>query len=191
MILEFLLTHAWLAIGLWILFYCVDYLLTIKAARMYQAGANNHIAFAGGYELNPIFQKDIATLRRFSYRFFLLLLLFGGILWLIYSTGFQEMFAFSLGLLIGIQLAIHLRHVRNLAVFYYACRSQGMIGKIQYEHWLSLRLSSIELFGYSVFFLFLFLVCANFFILGGAVGCLLMGWRHLIDSKRKTLTQGI
>jgi len=80
MILEFLLTHAWLAIGLWILFYCVDYLLTIKAARMYQAGANNHIAFAGGYELNPIFQKDIATLRRFSYRFFLLLLLFGGIL---------------------------------------------------------------------------------------------------------------
>jgi hypothetical protein len=185
MLLDFFLTNVWAAIGLWAVFYALDYLLTLKAARLYETGVKNHIAFGGGYELNPVFQKDIAALRRFSYRFFLLLILFGGLLVLIYALGMKEMFAFSWGLLIGVQLTIHLRHIRNLAVFGYAQRSEGMMGKIEYEHWLSLRLSSVELLAYSGFFLFLYLLCSNFFVLGCAVGCFMVGWRHLIDSKKK------
>jgi hypothetical protein len=185
MLLDFFLNHVWFAIGLWALLYAVDYMLTLKAARLYDAGVKDHISFGGGYELNPVFQKDIAALRRFSYRFFLLLVLFGGILLIIYTLGMKEMFAFSWGLLIGVQLTIQLRHVRNLAVFNYARRSDGMTGKIEYEHWLSLRLSSVELFAYSGFFLFLYFLCSNFFILGCAVGCFTVGWRHLVDSKKK------
>ena len=185
MLLDFFLDHVWAAIGLWALLYALDYLLTLKAAHLYEHGVKNHIAFGGGYELNPVFQEDIAALRRFSYRFFLLLILFGGLLLTIYFLGMREMFAFSLGLLIGVQLAVHLRHIRNLAVFSYAQRSEGMIGKIAYEHWLSLRLSSIELLAFSGFFLFLYLLCSNFFVLGCAVGNFVLGWRHLIDSKKK------
>jgi hypothetical protein len=184
MLLDFFLNHVWFAIGLWALLYAMDYLLTLKAARLYEGGVKDHIAFGGGYELNPVFQKDIAALRRFSYRFFLLLVLFGGLLLIIDFLGMKEMFAFSWGLLIGVQLAIQLRHVRNLAVFNYAQRSQGITGKIEYEHWLSLRLSAVELFAYSGFFLFLFLLCSNFFILGCTVGCFMVGSRHLIDSKK-------
>src|SRR4029453_11416367 len=126
MLLDYVLDRFWLAIGIWILLYVLDYLFTLKAARMYQEGANKHMVFGGGYELNPVFQKDIAALRRFSPRFFLLLILFSVLLFMIYILAMKELFAFSLGLLIGVQITVHMRHIRNLAIFAFARRSQGM-----------------------------------------------------------------
>src|SRR4030095_14317054 len=104
MFLVFFLNTAGASIGLWALLYSVDYLLTLKAARLYEGGVKNHMSFGGGYELNPVFKQDIAAIRGFSYRFFLLLLLFGGLLLTIHILAMKEMFAFSWGLLIGIQL---------------------------------------------------------------------------------------
>ena len=192
MLLNSFLNNVWLAIGLWAIFYLIDYVLTLKAARMYHAGVSKHFTFAGGYELNPVFKEDIARLRRFSFRFWLLLFFFGGFLLILHSLDVPELFAFLWGTLVCTQMAIHLRHIRNLAIFHYARDSNGMSGRIEYEHWLSLRLSSIELFSFSVLFLFLFLLWGNLFILGGAVGCLSLALRHLLDStkERKTLLQG-
>jgi hypothetical protein len=185
MLLDYILDRYWLAIGIWIVLYCLDYLFTLKAARMYQEGAHNHMVFGGGYELNPVFQDDIAALRRVSPRFFLLLIACSIILFMIYVLAFGGLFEFSLGLLIGVQLTVHMRHIRNLAIFTYAKRSQGMTGKLQYEHWLSLRLSAIELFTYAGLFLFLLIVCPRMFLAGCAVSCFTTGWRHLMDSKRR------
>ncbi|MDQ2936273.1 MAG: hypothetical protein M3R67_02070 [Acidobacteriota bacterium] len=184
MLLDFFLNKAWAAIGLWALLYCLDYAFTYKAAKIYKAGAGKHFGFGGGYELNPFFKDDIAQLRRFSFRFFLLLLLVAGLLLILHGTGLREYFAFVWGLMICLQLTVHFRHLRNLAVFYYAKDSQGVNGRIEYEHWLSLRLSSIEFFYFSVFYLFLFLLWGNLFMLGGATGCLVLALRHLYDSRR-------
>jgi hypothetical protein len=184
MLLDLFLNNAWAAIGLWAFLYCLDYAFTFKAAKIYKAGAGKHFGFAGGYELNPFFQNDIAQLRRFSFRFFLLLLLVSGLLLILHSTGFREYFAFVWGLMICLQLTVHFRHLRNLAVFYYAKDSKGVNGRIEYEHWLSLRLSSIELLCFSVFYLFLFLLWGNLFVLGGATGCLVLALRNLFDSRR-------
>lgn len=186
MLLNLFLNNVWLAIGLWTILYLMDYLLTLKAARMYYAGANKHFAFAGGYELNPVFKEDIAGLRRFSPRFWLLLFLVAGLLLIIYAINFPEAFAFAWGMLVCIQIAIHLRHIRNLMVFHYARDSRGMSGRIEYQHWLSLRLSSVELFSFPLLFLFLFLFSGSFFMLGGAVGCLSLALRHLFDSTKES-----
>jgi hypothetical protein len=188
MLLDLFLNNAWAAIGLWALLYCLDYVFTFKAAKIYKAGAGKHFGFGGGYELNPFFQDDIAQLRRFSFRFFLMLFFVSGLLLIVHSTGLREPFAFVWGVMICIQLANHPRHIRNLIIFHYAKDSNGINGRIEYEHWLSLRLSAIEVLTFSVFYLFLFLLWGNLFILGGAAGCLSLAFRHSLDSRKSKLS---
>jgi hypothetical protein len=185
MLLNLFLNNVWLAISLWFFLYLMDYLLTLKAARMYHTGASKHFKFAGGYELNPFFKEDIAGLRRFSLRFWLLLFFVGGLLLIIHSLDLPEVFAGVWGMFVGIQIAIHFRHIRNRVVFHHARDSEGMSGHIEYEHWLSLRLSSIDLFSFSLLFLFIFLFSGSVVMLGGAAGCLALALRHLIDSAKE------
>lgn len=185
MLINLFLNNVWLAIGLWAAMYCMDYIFTLRAARIYQAGAGKHFNFAGGYELNPYFKDDIARLRLLSFRFILALLLTGGLLLIAHSWGFPEAFALIWGALVCMQIAVHFRHIRNLVLFHYASASSGMIGKIEYQHWLSLRVSAAEFLSFSALFLFLFLLWGNYFALGGALGCLSLALRNLIDSRKK------
>ena len=142
-LLDLFLNNVWLAIGLWGGLFCLDYVFTIKAARLYRDGALQHFVFPEGIELNAFFQDDIAKVRKFSFRFFLMLFFIAGLL--LIGSLIPEMFAFLWGMLVGIQLANHCRHIHGLAAFSYARRSVGVSGKIQYEHWLSLRSWSVRL----------------------------------------------
>jgi hypothetical protein len=188
MLLDVFLNNAWLAISLWALLYFSDHTLTLKAAKMYQSGANKHFGFAGGYELNPIFKDDVANLRRFGFRFFLMLFVVSGLMFLIDNLGVPELFAFFWGMLVGMQLAVHFRHIRNLTLFQYALKSEGISGRIEYRHWLNLRLSSMEFFSFTLLFLLLFFLWDSFFVLGAAVGCFSLALRHLLDSRKATKT---
>ena len=102
-----------------------------------------------------------------------------------------EVFAVLWGVFVGIQLANHCRHLHGLAAYLHARKSVGMSGRIQYEHWLSLRLSSVDFFCFGLLFLILFLFWGHLFALGASVGCLLLALRQLIDSikKRKSLPE--
>jgi hypothetical protein len=100
---------------------------------MYHAGVDKHLTFSGGYELNPVFRDDIRGLRLFSFRFWLLMLFVGGLLLILHSLDLPEVFSFVWGMFVCIQIAIHLRHIRNLAVFYHARDSKGMSGRIEYQ----------------------------------------------------------
>ena len=182
-LLDYILNNVWLAIGVWAGLYCLDYAFTIKAARLYRDGAHQHFIFPEGIELNPFFQDDIAKIRTFSFRFFLILFLIGGLL-LIVSI-IPEAFAVVWGMFVGIQLANHCRHLRGLAAYSHARRSAGLSGKIQYELWLSLRLSSVDFFYFGLLFLILFSFWGHLFALGAALGCLSLALRHLIDSAKK------
>src|SRR4026209_2466336 len=103
MLLKLFNEKPWLSIGCWAVFFCLDYALTLWAARMYQAKAGKHYAFSGGYELNEFFKDDIARLRLFSFRFFLMLLSVVGLMLISFVVG-PEMFEFTWGMFIGIQL---------------------------------------------------------------------------------------
>ena len=186
MLLDVFLNNPWLAIGLWVLFYSSDHTLTIKAAKLHQAGANKHFGFGGGYELNPIFKDEVAKFQWFGFRFFLMMFVVSALLFVMYSLGVPDLFAFFWGMLIGIQLAVHFRHLRNLTLFQHAIRSEGVSGKIEYQHWLTLRVSSIEFFCFTLLFLLLFFLWGSFFVLGAAVGCCSLALRHLLDSRKKT-----
>jgi hypothetical protein len=183
--LEKLLTdNFWLVAAIWAGLFCSDYYLTLAAARLYRRGAKEHIVFEGSYELTPYFQKDIDGLRTFSPRF-----LWGLTMWLLILfiswamaipwLGAPWLFSFVTGTLILLEAAVHLRHGRNLAIFRYASRGEGlMTGRIEYSKVLSLKLSAVELIGFAGLFLFVFLLAGHWFFLGGAVSCLATGLKH-------------
>jgi hypothetical protein len=183
MLLSTVLNNVWIAIGLWAVLFCLDYIFTMKAARMYQMGANKHFIFAGGYELNEYFKEDVAKLKVLSFRFWLVLIIVAGTLLIIHPL--PEAFALVWGMLIGTQMAVQLRHINNLMRFYYARDSRGTKGRIETDHWLSLRLSAVSFLSLGVLFLFLFLLMGSLVLLGATVGCLAISLRHFLDSAKQ------
>jgi len=165
---------------LWGLLYVSDYALTITCARLYRR--QETIVFEGSYEVTPFYQLDINSLRVVSPRFvFVLLLTLAalGFLWILNeSSPAPELWQFVLGALIGTQLAVHMRHFRNLALFRAINHADWVRGRIEYGRAGMLRGSSWECFAFSGSFLVLFPFTGSWFILGGAVGCLSLGVKH-------------
>src|SRR5678816_4503657 len=100
----------------WSLIYISDYSLTLSCARMYQGGANQTFVLEGSYELNPVFQADIDSLKFWSPRFIGALIASVGLLisiWWLSSVSETDLYRFALGSMICMELAIHTRHLRN------------------------------------------------------------------------------
>jgi hypothetical protein len=177
MLSEFLISNYWASIIGWILLSISDSYLTVAGAKLYHSGAREHIRFSGSYELEPSYQKDVDAFKVISFRFILDIILYGGLLWIISSSGLIRVFAFAWGGLIFSQIAIHLRHFRNLLLFFYAKSSKGVKGQIEYERWLSLRLSFVDLAGIGLLLLISYLLSGNLIILGGAAWCSMIAIR--------------
>ena len=165
---------------LWGLLYVSDYALTITCARLYKQ--QETIAFEGSYEITPFYQRDIDSLRVVSPRFvFILFLTLGalGFLWILNeSSPAPELWQFVLGALIGGQLAVHMRHFRNLVLFRTINNTTLVRGRIEYSRPVILRTSSWECFSFSAFYLMLFVFTGSWFILGSVVTCFGLGVKH-------------
>lgn len=177
---NFLFEHAWPGMVLWGILYVSDYALTITCARLYRR--QETIAFEGSYEITPFYQRDIDSLRVVSPRFvFILLLTLGvlGFLWkLNTSSPAPELWQFVLGVLVGAQLAVHMRHFRNLVLFRSINNTELVRGRIEYGRSVVLRASSWEWFSFSALFLMLFIFTGSWFILGSVVACFLLGVKN-------------
>jgi hypothetical protein len=177
---EVFLEKFWAGLAVWAALFVSDYALTITCARLYQNGVRDKIVFEGSYEITPYFQRDIDSLRRLSPRFVLALLwssvvLF--VLWRLVGQSTPEMYSFFLGAMILVQLAIHMRHFRNLFLFR-AAASDAVRGRIEYSRRVILRSSSFELLEFSGLFLALFAFTHSWFVLGGGMGCLSVAGKH-------------
>jgi hypothetical protein len=190
MLIEFLGNHVWAGIALWVFLYIGDYALTIIGAKQYQAGAKEYFHFERGYELNPLFQKDVAMFRYFSPRFALFLIttcILILVIWFL-SRPYPPLFTFLMGALVLLQVSVHLRHLRNIFLFRLVVQRGGVQGRISYAAWFSYKVSSLELFSFAGFYVLIFLLTGSVFFLGGAVTCLFAGVKHLVFS-RKILPQ--
>ena len=81
--------------------------------------------------------------------------------------------------MILLELAIHMRHVRNVVLFRALVGSEGVRGRIEYPRRLMLRMSSIEGLAFSGLFAVIFLFTGSWFVLGGAFTCLSLAAKHL------------
>ncbi len=177
----FLLDNLWPGVVVWSALYISDYGLTLACARMYRSGVSERIVFEGSFEITPYFQSDIDSLRVVSPRFLAAMLLtwvYLAVVWWLAAQSQPHLYEFVLGALISSQLAVHVRHLRNLFLFRAISGTDAVQGRIQYARPLTLRMSSVELLGFSVTFGVLFVFTSSWFLLGGAIACLGIALKH-------------
>lgn len=172
----------WPGLVLWVVLYVSDYAITLACARMYRAGVREIFVYEGGLELTPYFRKEVDALRVLSPRF-LLALLWGvvtlsALWWLTRPPLWSEPYAFGLGAMVLVELTVHVRHARNLFLFQTALAGQGVYGRVEYRRATLLRLSAVEVLAFAILFLVAFATTGSWFVLGGAVGCLSLAWKH-------------
>jgi len=177
---DFFLQNLWAGLAVWIALYISDYTLTLTCARLYQNSVREKIVFEGSYELTPYFQRDIDTLRRISPRFLWAMLVVVAVLsgiWRLATQTVPQAYSFVLGAFVLIQLAIHTRHLRNLASFR-AAATDAVRGRIEYSRLTVLRLSSFDLLSFAGLYLVVFAFTGSWFALGGVFGCAAVAHKH-------------
>ena len=180
----------WPGLAFWGVLYISDYYLTLICARLYQRGVREKIEFEGSYEITPYFQADIDSLRAISPRFIAALLWTEVCLAAIWWFSWQSTIALYqvvFGAMVSVELAIHIRHFRNLFLFRTIAGSDAVQGRIQYSRPLSLRMSAVELYGFSALFLAVSFFTQSWFTFGGAMSCFVTATKHL-RLARKTAT---
>jgi len=166
---------------LWIIFYVSDYYLTIYSARGFRE--IGHFQFEGSFELTPLYQKDIDALKPVSKQHIILLVLYS--LLIVFIWWFTKRLLFFpwtyllyLGMFLLLEVAVHLRHLRNISLIREIRRNGGVEGEIKYQKWFSYRISASEFYLYSaLFFVFAVLTYSPFF-LGGSIMCFGTGFKH-------------
>lgn len=181
MIEDFLRAHLWPGLTAWIVLYVSDYVLTVVCARLYRKDAGEHIVFEGSFELTPQFQADIDALRWISPKFLTALTVSTGMLALIWwqsSISGSAIYLFVLGATVLLELAVHMRHFRNVYQFRTCFGRDGIRGRLEYPREVTLRLSAFELLEFAVLFFIVSFVTGSVLFVGGAASCLAQAVKH-------------
>jgi hypothetical protein len=182
-----LTTNPWYGIILWIILYTSDYYLTLYCARGFRE--IGHIRFEGSFELTPQYQKDIDALKPIS-RLHVTLLILYSLLILVtwWVTRLSPYLAWTyplyLGMLLLLEVAIHIRHLRNAAIIREVRKNGGVDGQIAYQKWFSYRISANDLYISATVFLLVALLTYSLFFVGGAIMCCATGFKHARLAKK-------
>ena len=176
-----LATSPWQGMILWILLYMSDYYLTIYAAQGFRE--INIFHYEGSYELTPHFQKDIEGLRPISKLHLALLMVYSAMIyflwWLFrYLPYLGDLYTLYLGMFLLIEVAVHIRHFRNIFLIREIKENGGVDGEITYRKWFSYKLSAHDLYSFAVLFLIVAILTFSLFFFGGAIMCAGTGLKH-------------
>jgi hypothetical protein len=174
-------TSPWPGVILWIILYISDYYLTIYSARGFRE--TGHFQFEDSFELTPQYQKDINALKPISKLHITLLVLYSLLILFIWwftrlLIYFPWTYLLYLGMFLLIEVAIHLRHLRNVALVREIRKNGGVEGKISYRKWFSYRISASEFYTFAALFLIVAILTYSSFFLGGAIMCFGTAFKH-------------
>ncbi|MBZ0274665.1 MAG: hypothetical protein K8I60_00890 [Anaerolineae bacterium] len=174
--------NLWVALALWVLVYCADYYLTLKGARLMAEVGKTYFDMGGSYELNPLFQKDVDSLRRISPRFVAFLVGFS--LWLVLmwlvtqALHIVPAFTAGAGFLILMEIPVLSGHIRNLSLFT-ALKTPGAVeGRIHYSRWVSFRMTTWSFGLWGLIYALFFALTGSLFFFGGIVSIFLLFNRY-------------
>jgi len=144
---NWLATSPWPGVILWIILYTSDYYLTIYSARGFRE--IGHFQFEGSFELTPQYQKDIDGLKPVSKLHVTLLFLYSlviAIIWWFFVGLLKLQWAYLLylGMFILLEVAVHLRHLRNVFMVNTVRKSGGVEGQVRYQKQFSYKISAFE-----------------------------------------------
>jgi hypothetical protein len=177
----------WIPLTFGVISFAVDHFLTRYETHLYHAGAKRYFNIKGRYG-GDTGSQDVGLWRGLMDMglVFSVLILGGGIYaaWEFFMRQSErpEIFMFLIGGLILYESATSLRHLRTVMLFRHALRGEGLQGKIEYSERLSHTLAYIELYGFTAFYLLLFLIFWSWFFLGGALTCFIASrrWRDWV-----------
>ena len=98
----------------------------------------------------------------------------------------RDGYLFVLGALVLGELAVHVRHVRNLWMFRRTLAGRGARGRVEYDRGLVLQLSAIDLGCFAAIYGVGFVATGSPFLLGGALFMLVNVVKHLRMMRRHT-----
>ena len=176
-----LATTPWPGVILWIILYISDYYLTLYSARGFRE--IGHFQFEGSFELTPQYQKDIDALKQVSRLHLTLLILYSTLIifiWWITQYFFYLQWAYLLylGMFLLLEVAVHIRHLRNVSLIREIRKNGGVEGQIRYQKWFTYKLSALEFYVLSGLFLIVAALTYSLFFLGGAIMCFGTGFKH-------------
>jgi hypothetical protein len=176
---------------LWVILYISDYYLTLYAARGFRE--IGYFKFEGSFELTPQYQKDIDALKPVSKRHILWLVLSSLLIVFIWwftkhLLFFPWTYLLCLGMFLLLEVAVHLRHLRNISLIREIRKGGGVEGEIRYRKWFSYRISASELYLYAALFLIFAVLTYSTFFLGGAIMCFATGIQHSRLAKKAKMT---
>ena len=180
--MQYLLTTGpWYGVILWIILYTSDYYLTLYCARGFRE--IGHIQFEGSFELTPQYQKDIDNLLPVSKLHITLLVVYSLVIlivwWLTHLTIYLTWaYPLYLGMFLLLEVAVHIRHFRNVAIIREVRKNGGVDGQIAYKKWFSYRISANDLYIFATLFLLVAILTYSLFFLGGAIMCYGTGFKH-------------
>ncbi|MBI2331806.1 MAG: hypothetical protein HYU84_06565 [Chloroflexi bacterium] len=180
--MEYLLTSSPIpGMLLWIILYISDYYMTLAVVKAYKDF--DAIKFEKSMELTPQFQKDVEGQALVSKRHVILLLLFTLLILAFWYLavgyfGWTWLYSFLLGLLILLEVAVHMRHFRNGYQIRVLRREGGITGGITFSQRFSYLTSAFDFYAFAVLFFLFFLLSFSPFFLGGAIACFRVGLSH-------------
>jgi len=182
-----LATSPWPGVVLWVILYISDYYLTLYSARGFRE--IGHFQFEGSFELTPQYQKDIDALNPISKLHIILLILYS--LLIVFIWWFTQYFPYLhwayllyLGMFLLLEVAVHVRHLRNVSLIREIQRNGGVQGQISYRKWFTYRISAFEFYLSAVLFLIIAALTYSLFFVGGAIMCFGTGFKHSRMAKK-------
>ena len=177
-----LLANSWYAAALVVAVYVFGYVVALYEARLYLAGAQEHILYREGY---PLAREYAATWQRgrpASWRFLALLLVVALAIPLVGAVAVQrfsrpELFMAIVGGLVLVDAAESLEHLRNIALFNQALGGASVAGKIELGRRATLTMRYVEWYSLAAIYLLIALVAGSWFCAGGALGCVVAAQR--------------
>jgi hypothetical protein len=183
--IDFLVEQWWFSVIPFIILALGDYYLTIVAAKLYKTYAARYITYQNGYELNPVYENDIAQYRWFSKKHAAaLLVLIVGLSILRLWVG-KFIFELYIGAVLLQWLWVDLRHLQNIQIFLDMRRPDSISGHVEYSYWLMQRSSAINILGYAIVFGVAAFATMRPFFLGGVIICIFQSLRSYRLANRK------
>jgi len=174
--------QVWLAVLVGAVFFSFDAALTYYSSYLYHAGAKDQIVYEGVYEPPEVHGKHPRQ-RLLSLIFllklaFLCLMIRVGWTVMVRQMNRPEVFLFVLGGLLLSQSADILIEFRRVMLFRSVLRGEGIRGQVVYSKRQAWMQTILELYGFVVLYLLIFLVDGGWFFLGGAVTCFISSRRQ-------------
>lgn len=193
---SWLATSPWPGVILWIILYISDYYLTLYSAGGFRE--IGHFQFEGSFELTPQYQEDIDALKPISKLHITLLVLYSLLIlfmwWLIqYFLYLPWAYLLYLGMFLLLEVAVHIHHLRNVALIREVRKNGGIEGQVSYRKWFIYRISASEFYLLSALFFLIAALTYSLFFLGGALMCAWTGFKHsrLAEKARSTPSQAV